>query len=144
MHIEPIWMYLGLTLRSCGAVWVQIWPRWAHMDPYVPHSGSIRIHIKAVLGPYGLLSDVPLDRYAPIWCDMKPYWCLANSCWVHFGPIWIHNHTLDPYESMLDRCCDHMNFVLGPIVFYTHQYWAHVNNIWSHIGPICKDATGLI
>ena len=50
---------------------------------------SIRIHIKAVLNPYGFLSGALLDRYVPIWYYMKPYWCPVNSCWVPSGTLQI-------------------------------------------------------
>ena len=51
------------------------------MDPYWPHIGSIRIHIKAILGPYGFLSCAFLDR-------MVLYEAILVSCEFMLGTFW--------------------------------------------------------
>ena len=134
---KPISAHMNAHEAHMSASWAYIPIIWSHMNaylthrgPYWPQMGSIRIHIKAVLGPYGFLSGAFLDRYVPIWYYMKPYWCPVNSCWVPSGPLRIHSPTLDPYESMLDRCCVHMNFMLGPILGPCEQ---HMNPHWAHM-----------
>ena len=152
-HMSASWAYIPI-------IWSHINAYLTHRGPYWPQMGSIRIHIKAVLGPYGFLSGAFLDRYVPIWYYMKPYWIFGSifthmvlyeailvSCefmlgtfWAptdpqpHIGSIGIHAWPmLCPFEFHVES-----NFV------YMHKCWAHVNNIWSHIGPIYKDATGPI
>ena len=53
-----------------------------------------------------------------------------------------HFPNLDPYESIFDRCCVRMNFILGPISCYVHRYWASVNNIGSQTGQYVRMRPG--
>ena len=135
-HMSASWAYIPI-------IWSHINAYLTHRGPYWPQMGSIRIHIKAVLGPYGFLSGAFLDRYVPIWYYMKPYWCPVNSCWVPSGPLRIHSPTLDPQESMLDRCCVHLNFMLNPILFICTSAGHMSTTYGATLGPYIRMRLGL-
>ena len=140
-HMSASWAYIPL-------IWSHINAYLTHRGSYWPQMGSIRTHIKAVLGPYGFLSGAFLHRYVPICYYMKPYWCPVNSCrdmsctfWVHMDP---QPHSWSIRIHAWPMLCPFEFQVGSTSVFCMHECWAHVNNIWSPLGPICKDATGPI